>query len=409
MENFSKIIKKEFGLQLEKISKEIKKRYAYEKEIGVLMGVSGLALFQFHYSKYLDDNAHSELGAEMISLCIERINQGYSYPTFCSGIAGMAWAIQYLQDEGFIDLDCDSLLGEFDEFLFNQMKTDLTKGNFDFLHGALGYGVYFLRRFQCTFNQNFKLRYEFYLKWLLDGIEELAIKDGDGYKWESSLDFEKGNLVYNLGLSHGMSSILNFVSRLHSVDSLKEKAEKLAKGCSAYILRFQRKDSKQNSQFPNVIQVEKPNAYNSRIAWCYGDLGIGLSLLQSGKYIGDTTIVNRALEILDHTTTRKSAINSQVVDAGICHGSFGNALIYSRMFQITNKALFRETSDFWLKDGIKKGEHKFGYDFYKQWYGYDKNWIPPISLLDGVSGIGLVMLDCLSKTSNNWAECLLID
>ena len=45
--------------KLKEIDKIIKKEYRNENNIGVLSGLSGMVLFQFYYSKYLDicDNA----------------------------------------------------------------------------------------------------------------------------------------------------------------------------------------------------------------------------------------------------------------------------------------------------------------------------------------------------------------
>jgi class I lanthipeptide synthase len=394
--------------KLAEISAIIKKKYIDIPDIGVLAGISGVTLFQFYYSKYLNIDEHANVGTEMILCCIEKINNGYSLPTFCNGIAGFGWAIQHLKTEDFIDVDCDDLLSPFDEYLYGQMKLDLDNGDYDFLHGALGYAFYFLSRYGVTEDLDLKKRYHSYLSEFINVLEALAISDGAALKWESILDFKKGNKGFNLSLSHGISSILNFVSRLHRYDAFRESTDKLIRGSANYIMGFKNNDPKNLSLFPSWVEKGVALKYNSRIAWCYGDLGAGLSLMNAGKSLNDIPIQQYALEVLNHTANRKAVNETLVSDAGICHGSYGNAIIYQRIFQESNHESFKAMFDFWIADGIQKAIFKDGYAGYKQWNGVEQSWTPELSLLEGVAGIGLVIIDYLSEKPNSWDECLLI-
>ncbi len=394
--------------KLNTISTTLRQRYKEETDLGVVSGVSGIALFQFYYSKYLDIDTHADLGAEMISHCIEQINEGYSHPTFCTGIAGLGWTIQHLKANDFIDVDCDDLLSPFDTYLYNQMMYDLKRGNYDFLHGGLGYGFYFLSRFEHTENSALKKLYQGYLEELITTLEELSISEGDTLKWESVLDIEKGNKGYNLSLSHGISSILNFLSRLHRFEMFQASTYNLIRGAANYLLGFEDKNPAHLSLFPSWVETDVSLQYNSRIAWCYGDLGIGLSLLEAGKSLNDAAMREHALNVLYHTTHRTSGDQTMVVDAGVCHGSYGNALIYQKLHQENNAPSFEKMLHFWIEDGIEKAVHTDGYAGYKQWNGLKKDWSLELSLLEGIAGIGLVLIDYLSEEPNTWAECLMI-
>lgn len=394
--------------QLKEIGKLVETRFVNEEHIGVLSGISGMALFQFYYAKYLDDDRLSDLGVEMISHCIQKINEGYSYPTYCTGIAGFGWTVQHLNDEGFIELDCDDLLGEFDTYLRTQMEFDISNNNFDFLHGATGYGFYFLKRYYGSKNKELKYRYVDYLKELILALEKSAVKKDNYFKWESVLDIRRGNKGFNFSLSHGMSSILNFLSRAHEIDELREITVAPIKGCLNYLLGFKNKYPENESLFPSWIEPELPIEYNARLAWCYGDLGVGLSVVKAGITLNDNLRLKQGIEILDFTTNKKLLEETNVIDAGICHGSYGNAQIYHRLFQQYENGIFKKSADFWIQDGIEKATHKDGYVGYKQWNGLTKEWTPELSLLEGVAGIGLVIIDYLSKKPNPWDECLMI-
>ncbi|GAB5472043.1 MAG: hypothetical protein Mars2KO_01420 [Maribacter sp.] len=394
--------------QLQKIAEAIRGHHGKENEIGVLTGLSGMALFCFYYAKYLDDDSLSDIGVKIISDCIEKINRGYSYPTYCSGIAGFGWAVQHLTKERFLSLDSDDLLGQFDEYLYAQMKFDLVKGNFDYLHGAIGYGLYFLSRYRYSENTDLRLRYRSYLIELIKTIEKLSISNGETLKWGSTLDGKKGSRGFNLSLSHGISSILNFAARLYEFDVFKESTRKIIIGSANYIFDLEDKHSENLSLFPRWVETDAPLKYNSRLAWCYGDLGIGLSLLHAANSLVDGSMRNHALKILNHTTKRKLHDDTLVIDAGVCHGSYGNAQIYQKLWQNTKHESFKESINFWIADGIQKAIYEDGYAGYKQWEGFVGSWTPQLSLLEGVAGIGLVIIDYLSEEPNSWDECLMI-
>ena len=101
----NKIIEK----QLRGIADKAALKYKETIDIGILTGQSGIALFQFYCSKHFDDDSFSETGIEIISNCMDRINDGYSHPTYCNGIAGFGWTLQHLLDEDFIELDINLL------------------------------------------------------------------------------------------------------------------------------------------------------------------------------------------------------------------------------------------------------------------------------------------------------------
>ncbi|SHG70470.1 lanthionine synthetase C family protein [Flagellimonas flava] len=394
--------------KLTDISQVVQEKYSEEKDIGVLAGISGCAMFQFYYAQYLNSEKQMDLGLEMISLCIDKMNKGYTYSTYCSGIAGMGWTVQHLAAEGFIEVDCDDFLAPFDEYLFTCMKSSLLKGDYDFLHGAIGYGFYFFKRYKHTQDEKLKKRYRTYLTKLILQLDSISIVNDDMRKWQSILYAKNNAKVYNLGLSHGMSSILNFLTRVSAIDEVSDSSIKMVEGILNYLQEQKNPDDCGLSVFPNWVEPGHPVEYNGRIAWCYGDLGIGISLLQTAKERQDMTLEKYATQILLQTSERKEPNETKVVDAGICHGSFGNALIYNKLHKLHHSHHFKSSAAFWIKDGIEKACHANGYAGYMQWDGDKLGWNTKLSLLDGVAGIGLAIMDYLSEKQNNWDECLML-
>jgi len=402
--------KTELENKLSEINTLVTSNYNELKHLGVLAGLSGISLFKFYYSKYLDIDEHADFGVELLSTCIDNLNNNYNFPTFCTGIAGFGWVFDHLEQEEFMDADADVLLPQLDDYLHKMMVMDMNKGNYDFLHGAIGYAFYFLNRYRNTNSNELKENYKTILLEFVSLLKGLSEEHGDdSLKWLSVTDIEKGTKGYNLSLSHGMSSIVGILTKLNEFDDFKNAtSDLLIKGIN-YIRKFKTTDDKSVSLFPSMIPQDDENInWHSRIAWCYGDLGIGIRFWYASKALKDKALKNEALAILKHAAKRISKEDSMVTDAGICHGSYGNAQIFYRMYKETNDAEFKDASDIWIKHGLSLAIHEDGYAGYKQWRGLDKDWRPEVSLLEGIAGIGLTIIDQLADFDTNWDECLMI-
>ncbi len=380
----------------------------HDDNLGIFTGISGIALFQFYYAKHLDSDYHADIGMQMITHCIEKINAGYSIPSYCNGIAGLGWVIQHLNSEEFIEVDCDNLLGQFDGFLYENMIKDFKKGDYDFLHGGLGYGFYFFKRFKHTRSPELKEKYRNILFKCVAELKRLAIIDNGMAKWPYTLGQEENMVSYNLGAAHGIASILNFLSRLHDFEAFKKCTGLLLKLGTNYLLDIHNRSKSDISFFPNAIIDENSNKYNSRLAWCHGDLGIGMSMVHVAGALNNTSLKNTWLPILQHSTNRRKQKDTMVVDAGFCHGSYGNAQIYHAINYHYPNDFFKEALNFWIDDGLKKATYPDGYAGYKQMAGLEGKMHPLLSVLEGVSGIGLVTIDYLSSNRNTWDECFMI-
>lgn len=393
------------------ISNIVDAEYTKHEHLGVLAGLSGMALFKFYYSKFLDTGTHADTGLAILTQCIAHINNGYAMPTYCSGIAGMGWVMEHLKEQDFIEIDNDDQLTGIDDYLYTVMDTGLGQNDYDFLHGGIGYGYYFLKRYQNTASAALKQRYKDYSLTSVAHLKNFAETEGDTVKWISS-DMKTGEKRYNLGLSHGIPSIINYLSRLYVFDDFKRETEAMLRGGINYILSTQSSDADDLSLFPNAIKKDgtKNKDETSRLAWCYGDLGIGVSLWIASKALSDPVLEAEAISILKHAAKRTSREDTFVIDAGLCHGSYGNAQLFNRMFRETGIPEFKDAALFWIRDGLEKAVHEDGYAGYKRWNGGEDDWRSDLSLLEGICGIGLTVISYLSEDHDmlRWDECLMI-
>lgn len=394
--------------KLNQINRAVQDNYQKEDQIGVLSGLTGLAIFQFYYSKLYEDQTSADIGSEMLSKVIEHINDGYSLPTYCTGIAGAGWALEFLSEQDFIELDCDELLPVLDDYLVESIKIDDRENYYDFLHGVLGTGYYFFKRYQNTKSAEQRIKYRDLLSGILQRLENTGIKENDHIKWESYLIRDENLRGYNLGMAHGICSIINFLSRIAGDPYFSSQAKTLIQKATYFVLSFEQKEAS-TLRFPDWVTLENKIGQSGRLAWCYGDLSMGISLWRAGKVLEDQHVKERSLNVLKDTTKRINQEDTKIVDAGICHGSAGLAQMYKHLYHETKEPVFNEACQFWMDETLAMDTHEQGYAGYMQKRGDDnKPWQAELGLLEGVAGIGLSIISYLNPSETQWDQCLMI-
>jgi len=392
--------------------KEIKNKiselvHIIEKEdhenIGLLGGKPGLSILYFYYSKVFQIEKYSDLALNCISEIFEEIQNGFSYHTFAGGLAGIGWTVEFLEQNGFLDCDTNETLGELDEYLYQMMIKEFKLANYDYLHGASGIALYFLSRKSFSKSKQ-------YLSDYIDNIEQLSEADGDIFKWFSMVDTgaDEKEKVYNLSLSHGISSLITILSKIYTLEIKKEKTFKLLNGAVNYLLSNEQDYKQYGSYFPNWISKQHSTG-KSRLAWCYGDLGISTALWHASQSLKNKTWEEKAIEVLLHTAKRMDLAKNSVNDAGLCHGSAGVAHIFNRMYNNTGMEEFNETATYWYDQTLRMAMHKDSFSGYKAYRTKENGgWYEDFGFLEGITGIGLTLMSAISDIEPRWDEILLL-
>ena len=213
--------------------------------------------------------------------------------------------------------------------------------------------------------------------------------------WES-LDYPSGQKEINMGLAHGMPSILVLLSKIYRSNSDNEILIDLIEPGIGFLQKFSQKNTNSVSRFPTRI-IDGKGIWPSRMAWCYGDPGIGLALIQIGANCCRSDWKSYGIEILKSASLRREKGNSLVKDACLCHGSSGLALIYYYAGLESDYEPFFETSEFWAKETLKYGKYKD-----------DKQFHQRFNLLEGITGEGLFLIAMLEGEKPGWGEGLLL-
>jgi len=309
----------------------------------------------------------------------------------------------FLRKLGAINRDDIAFLDDLDSFLYGQMMDNMKFGNYDYLHGALGVGTYFLDRLD-------KKEVSGYLNDLLTELEKSGIPCENGaVKWMSILDAETRKIGCNISLSHGMSSIAAFLIRLHQVNFETQRVETLLSRTIQFILDQITYSEGGISYFPAYSKENSAGNYYSRLGWCYGDLGIVCVLRNAALALHNKEWEEIALKVLLHTCNRRDIDENGIRDACLCHGSAGVAYIFGDLYVKTHIKEFKEASDYWLDVTLQMAKYPDGLagfkTFYLEKYGGLEN---SETLLEGVAGIGLALLSFLDDRATSWNECFML-
>lgn len=368
---------------------------------GLLTGKTGIALFLFYQSRISGNQEYSKIAGNMIVEVFRAINSGFNFPTYCDGISGFAWAVEHLVQQRFIAREDVPFLDEFDQVIYKQMTQQIRNEDWDFLHGYIGSGIYFIERLH-------KPKSIEYLQELLIGLEKQSTKEGDQIYWTGISEIEEGAIGCNLGLAHGMGSIISFLSRLINIKETEERATYLMNGALNYMDNHKLNFDSDGMSYPNVIFNETILTKGRRIGWCYGDMGRGFAFYQAAKATKNSELKNHSVQVMLNTTKYRDLETEDIKDPGLCHGTAGIAHMYNRMFHETDIVDFKEASEYWLNQTLTMPKFINGMEDFDKWFPEQESKKQEFGILVGITGIGLALMSIDHPSYFGWDRSLLL-
>lgn len=384
------------ALILQEINEKLKT--SNELSNSLLVGDAGICLFNILYSLNFD-NSDDDFIEDFISEKVQKIAESSFTSlnsTLCNGKSGVYFFFNYLNKIGLLEDDVKNILCSDEEYLANQALQYIKIGNYDFLHGSIGICYYLLY-------SNYKN--EKFFRQIFNELDNIRIShNGIIPEWNfESQDFDSTKI--NLGLAHGLPSILKFCIESYKNNICKIQSQELAQMIVSDIMRC--KNHNIDLSYFGSTYDKDINSRNSRLAWCYGDLSLAFILFQYATIFNDNEIKEFSIEVLAFSTLRKKFSETFVNDVGICHGSAGIVHIYNKIWMETKDKRFKNARDFWINDILNTWENKDDLIF-KRYIGKAGKFEYSNSLLEGVTGVGLVLTSILTN-DNSWDYCIMLN
>ncbi len=374
---------------IQAIAETVSRQLPRVSQPGWMTGLAGMAVFlaeyedwchgvpvhvQPHLSNAENGQPHGADLTDVLGRIVYRNDDGFTFPTLAAGLTGILFTFHYLGDRGLIDRDDAKALDEIIPFLEKYATHELKSGNYDPLHGGTGpYLLDIVRAAPC-------------------GCPSPHTSAHCGCPPPQAPDLD-------LGLAHGLPSYLLFLKKINCEESI---INPLANDLLSHADFTQ----KNGSIFPSKI-VRGVAQYPSRLAWCYGDAGVGISLLCGAQGMqgiqgiqgmqGFQGFWEVGVRVLLGATLRRDALNTRVEDPFLCHGASGLALIFYKAWLLSKNDKFKEAAQFWTQETLNYLNTSFA-----------PGDSSDTTLLNGLSGIGLVLMAIDRGFLPGWEKGLLI-
>lgn len=339
---------------------------------------AGKLIFLAHYSPEL-------LPYDVLEQVVEASTHDATQ-SLCAGSLAVALlirdlcALELLDASELADLDASA-----DSIYQRALADHAQKREYDLFTGLIGKGVYFLAA------QKWALVAE-----VVRYLDACKVEVGDTCYW---LDHMQGTNRCDLGLAHGLPSIIAFLADCFRHGIEPERCRQLLERVVPYLLS-QRGKAAAPYQFPLTLNVATGEATStSRLAWCYGDMGVAVALWRAGAALAHQPWCEAALAIMHNAgqISRAQAgvfrsAQHQALDTGFCHGTAGIAHLFHRFYQATGQPEFRAYAEDWLDftlQQLESGTFLFPVDMTRD------VWVEHAGLLEGYAGIGMVLLSFL--------------
>lgn len=374
-------------------------------------GAAGQAVLHAYLALHKDDEQEAERAATLLDTAAQALATTLLPPGLYSGFSGVAWAVEHLQARLFEpDPQDDDPNREIDEALAAYLSTLTEADEYDLISGLTGIGVYARERLPHPSGAT-----------LLERVVDLLLLQAEtgpeGSTWFTPPDrlpewqreiHPKG--LYNLGVAHGIPAVVALLAIACRHGIAADRARPLLDGTVRWLLARRLPAGKGSCFGTSFVAGEEPGP--SRLAWCYGDPGIAATLLVAARAVAEPAWEDKALEVA-RAAARRPLEQSFVRDAGICHGAAGLAHLFNRFWQATGEEVFRDAARSWIERTLELRVPGEGIAGFRAWHalpGTNGNgrWAAEPGLLEGASGIALVLLAAASTVEPEWDRILLV-
>jgi hypothetical protein len=281
------------------------------------------------------------------------------------------------------------------------------KRDYDLISGLVGYGVYALERLPRPGAKEC-------LDLVLARLSESAERRGAGITWftpSEQLSPEALGMCpdgyYNLGVSHGVPGIVALLGEVQAAGFGGGEVHELLDGAMAWLLD-QKLPPESLSIFPYHVAVGvEPRS--SRLAWCYGDLGIAAALLGTARRRSEPRWEREALDLGRHAAAWPLD-QAGIKDAGLCHGAAGVAHLFNRLYQASGDPLLAGAARDWFERALAMRRSGEGIAGFLSWDAGERDemgWQSDPGFLLGAAGIALALLAATTPVEPAWDRVLL--
>ena len=380
-----------------------KNRYGLSDSISLAAGLAGRALFLAYLERARPGRGWGNQAVELLEQAMAQVGEIPTAQSLYPGYIGLAWVLEHLR-EGFVEGDEDP-----GEEIVEVVEASLFRSTghsaFDLISGLVGTGIYARERMPRPGGERC-------LRQVVERLGQLAERHDETASWKTPPEhvpadrrdlFPDGYIF--TGVAHGAAGVIALLAEAQSAGI---EARPLLDEAVTWLLGAKLPPGS-DAVFPYEVSPGGEDGRATRLAWCHGDPGIAAALLGAARRVGEPAWEREAVELARSAASR-SAAETTVIDASLCHGSAGLAHLFNRMFQATGDPDLAEAARFWLDRTLelrRPGEGVAGFLAWENDENMKLGWQPESGFLTGASGVGLALLAAATPIEPAWDRVLL--
>ena len=390
------------------------------KQADFLLSQSALL---FAYLAQIEPSAEwQDRAVDCLNLTIERVSASFHHWNLGlhGGLSEVGWSIEHItqvlaqsdasseiqaENYGAEDSDAEDPIAAIDDLLNRRLEQHSLPAVYDLISGLVGMGVYCLERLP----REAAVRG---IEHIVHDLEELMERSLPGVTWFTPPEYmakqqlkQSPGGYYNLGVAHGVPGIVSFLSQVVTAGVEGRRAQALLEGSVEWLMAQQRPPQAQSRY--SYWCLPGQDGGDSRLAWCYGDLGIAATLLLSSRLAAKPEWETAGTALMDRCVAWP-VDRTGVLDAALCHGALGVAHIFNRAYQDDGNETYRNAARVWFEHGLAMRQPGKGVGGFLAWKPEKPNWDPDPSFLSGSIGIALALLSAIYPVEPEWDRLLLL-
>lgn len=310
-----------------------------------------------------------------------------------AGMVGVLYALEYTKAvcPDLIEDRVDSFVSQMDDMLVGYLTGHRATLHFDLVSGLVGFGAYALMR---TSSQAGALLYQTVEETLLARAEGTP----DGLRWRTMPRHlspiaapsarQMGHIDF--GIAHGQPGVVLLLAAGLRNGLTRDEAVTRSglEQATSFLMASQQSDLA-HSRYPYY----QPQSHNtaSRLAWCYGDVGVGFALHSAGLAIDSPGLKAFGSELVEARMNQPDE-SFALSDTGLCHGTLGVVHLVNKMLRDSRSEKTSALLASWR--AVQPASHLE--------YGYHQQ----PDLLDGTAGVLLALTEEPGEGWHRWDTCL---
>lgn len=383
-------------------------------------GSAGTALALAYLSRCLSRPSLLDGARRAWDVTLEGLAAPGLSPALHGGFTGPAWVDAHIGELILGSPTDNEVHAEIEGALIEQLEASPNEANFELISGLVGFGVYALERWPDGRSPQL-------LELVVDRLAAGSEAVEGGVAWTTPpgrmdpLERRGAPGGYrNLGVAHGIPGIVALLGRASGVGALSSEGGRVLEGAVSWLLASQRRlpdGLRYAFGLPLHRDPQEVERHASRVAWCYGDLGVAAVLCLAGQSHGRPDWIREGVALAVNCTA-VPAERTGVRDHGLCHGSAGLVQIFARMANATGDERLRDTARNWVAWTLDSRAEGPGIDGYlsirpanawavdEEQRGYHAS--RDSGFLMGAAGVALALAASASASEPSWDRVLLL-